>query len=86
MVGYSKLLRYVILVTPATVLLFGLAIDGAIAAVRERASEPQWRVAAISICGLLAVAGLALEVTQGVRTSFYDNRRHDLIMPLIKSR
>ncbi|MDZ4289729.1 MAG: hypothetical protein U0984_17315, partial [Prosthecobacter sp.] len=84
--GYSKLLRYVILVSPATVLLLGIAIDGAIAGVRERASEPEWRVAAISICGLLAVAGLALEVTQGVRTSFYDNRRHDIIMPLIKSR
>ena len=77
-IGYSKLLRYAILVTPATVLLAGLAAAEAMRAARAAGS------AAFRARLLLAllVAGLALEVAQGLYTPLLDRRR-DLIVPLL---
>lgn len=60
-VGYSKLLRYVILVVPATILLFALAVEGAVARIRVQKSR---RVAAAFLA--LASVAFAVEVTLGV--------------------
>jgi 4-amino-4-deoxy-L-arabinose transferase-like glycosyltransferase len=79
--GYSKVLRYVILVTPATVVLFALVVGGAVQVVREGGWLPGGRVVTSALL-LLAVAGLALEVIQGLETSLADNRMMGLIRPL----
>ena len=80
LIGYSKLLRYAVLVTPATVLLFGVAV----AAVASRLADPaaagagrarlKWLVA-------LAAVGLLLETAQGVFTPLLDHG--DLIRPVV---
>ena len=36
----------------------------------------------MTVALLLAVAGLGVEVAQGLKTSLWDNRRADLIVPL----
>ncbi len=79
--GYGKLLRYVILVTPATIVLFALGVGGAVQAIREGKWLPGGKALTIAIL-LLAAIGLGLEVTQGLRTSLLDNQRLDLIHPL----
>ncbi len=77
--GYPKLLRYVILATPATVLLFVLVTSGLIEAVRERQPVPGGpRMAAALL--VLAALGFGLEIAQGVVTPLRDNL--DLIRPL----
>jgi len=78
-IGYAKLLRLVILVTPATVVLFGLAVGGAVDVLGER---PPRRRAGWTLLLLLALAGLAAEGYQGMKTAFHDNRFSDLIVPL----
>jgi 4-amino-4-deoxy-L-arabinose transferase-like glycosyltransferase len=65
--GFSKVLRYVILVSPAVIVLF---VAQAGAAWRER--ERRWVLLA------LAAAGLMLEIVQGVRTMAFGR---DLILP-----
>lgn len=81
--GYSKLLRYVILVTPATVLLFALVTRSAWQALRSGALRPVERAV---LWGLFAVSlfGCLLELTQGVVTPFLDPS--DLIRPISLSR
>ncbi len=79
--GYSKVLRYVILVTPATVLLFSLVVGGAVQSIHEGRWLPGGRVVTAALL-LLAVAGLGLEVIQGLETSMADNQMMDLICPL----
>jgi 4-amino-4-deoxy-L-arabinose transferase-like glycosyltransferase len=76
--GYSKLLRYVILVTPATVLLFGLVFSGALRLLRTRAPRRALTLALV----VLALAGVSLEAAQGLRTALHDNQESDLIVPL----
>jgi hypothetical protein len=77
--GYPKLLRYVILATPATVLLFVLVTTGLIEAVRERRPIPGGPRAAAALL-VLAALGFGLEIAQGVVTPLRDNL--DLIRPL----
>jgi 4-amino-4-deoxy-L-arabinose transferase-like glycosyltransferase len=67
LIGYSKLLRYVILVTPATILLFSVVT----ATVGRQLGVPLLALAAI---------GLGLEITQGIVSPLHDNL--DLIKPL----
>ncbi len=81
MIGYSKVLRYVILVTPATVALFALVVGGAIEAMRERNQFLAPRAATIALL-ILAAIGAALEITQGLKTPLVDNQRLDLIRSL----
>lgn len=76
--GYSKVLRYVILVTPATCLLCALQLAALIEALRTRTLAGP-RAVALAL-GALAALGVALEITQGVRTSIHDR---DLIVPLL---
>ena len=77
--GYPKLLRYVILATPATVLLFVLVTTGLIEAVRERRPIPGGSRMAAALF-VLAALGFGLEIAQGVITPLRDNL--DLIRPL----
>jgi 4-amino-4-deoxy-L-arabinose transferase-like glycosyltransferase len=74
-IGYSKVLRYVILVVPACVLLVGVAV----ASVRAASAIAERRALARAF-GLLLGLALALEVTQGVVTAW---RQGDLIEPLM---
>jgi 4-amino-4-deoxy-L-arabinose transferase-like glycosyltransferase len=68
--GYSKLLRYVILVTPASVLLFGLLVPALLTRLRTR--EGRARTWAAGFVLVLAAAGFALELGQGYKSSLLD--------------
>jgi hypothetical protein len=68
-IGYSKLLRYAILVTPATVLLFPLVAGAVWTALSDESLRSVERNYARALAGL-AVVGLALEVAQGLYTPF----------------
>jgi len=76
--GYSKILRYVVLVTPATCILFALTFSATVESLR-RARVTAGAVLLVT----LAVAGLGLEVAQGLKTSLYDNARGDMLTPLL---
>jgi len=79
-IGYSKLLRYAVLVTPATVLLFGLAAGE----VASRLSDPDvagGAKARLRFLVALAAVGLVLEIAQGVFTPMLDHS--DLIRPIL---
>jgi hypothetical protein len=80
-IGYSKLLRYAILVTPATVLLAGLAAGEAWRLRTATPPLPRGKTMAVVLLVLLA-AGVVLEVSQGVFTPLMD-RASDLIVPLL---
>jgi 4-amino-4-deoxy-L-arabinose transferase-like glycosyltransferase len=60
-VGYSKLLRYVILVVPAAILLFALAMEAALRRLREPGRR-SWAVAFLLLAGL----AFTVEVSLGV--------------------
>jgi 4-amino-4-deoxy-L-arabinose transferase-like glycosyltransferase len=76
--GYSKIVRYVVLVTPATCILFALAFSATVDELRRRA-----RVSlGAGLLIVLAITGLGLEVAQGLRTSLHDNARSDMLTPL----
>jgi len=80
--GYSKVLRYVILMVPGAALLFALALDRGLRIIR-----PRGRLAAgVVVLVVLAIAGLGLEIAQGLRSSLIDNARQDLIQPLLSGR
>jgi 4-amino-4-deoxy-L-arabinose transferase-like glycosyltransferase len=76
--GYSKVLRYVILVTPATVLLFALVTDHAWRHLRGRSRERGGRTLALALLTLAAL-GFVLEIAQGIKTPVVDNS--DVIVP-----
>jgi hypothetical protein len=80
-VGYSKLLRYVILVTPAVILLFAGTFGELVARLEDHREVMGRRAVTISLVAL-AVFGLGTEVLQSLVTTFYDNARIDVIMPL----
>jgi len=80
-IGYSKLLRYAVLVTPATVLLFALVAGRAWTARADASLAPGRRRLATALVAL-AAAGLALEVAQGIHTPLLD-WRSDRIGPLL---
>jgi 4-amino-4-deoxy-L-arabinose transferase-like glycosyltransferase len=80
--GYARLLRYVILVTPATILLFALVASTVWDAHVKRpgargGANASW------VLLLLAAAGLVLEIAQGVQVFFFNHGR-DLVGPLIR--
>ena len=79
-IGYSKLLRYAILVVPATVLLFSLVAGELWRAATAPHASGAARVRAVALA-VLAGAGFALEIAQGIYTPLIDKR--DLIWPLL---
>jgi len=76
--GYSKIVRYIVLVTPATCILFALTFSATIESLRARRGLTAGAVLLVT----LAFAGLGLEVAQGLKTSLYDNARGDMLKPL----
>jgi 4-amino-4-deoxy-L-arabinose transferase-like glycosyltransferase len=76
--GYSKVLRYVILTTPASVLLFALVVDAARERLRAGPPFPGGQRLAQALL-VLAAIGFVLEIAQGVKTPIFDNS--DLILP-----
>lgn len=77
--GYSKLLRYVILITPASVMLFVLVTLGVIEGIwRNQPLAGGRRIAIAAV--VLAATGMVFEITQGVVTPLYHNV--DIIKPL----
>ena len=78
-IGYSKLLRYVILVTPATIMLFVLVTVGWIEGIWENQVRPGGKPLAVAGL-LLAAIALGFEIMQGIVTPLYHNA--DLIKPL----
>ena len=83
-IGYSKLLRYAIMVTPATVLLGGLGAGEAWRVYAARSRMPSGQTIVKLLLVLLA-AGLVLEISQGVFTPLLD-RNSDMIVPILLPR
>lgn len=73
--GYSKVMRYVILVAPAGILLFSAGFADALTRLREGGSRPMYG-------GLLAIAviALGLEAAAGIKSAVLYGK--DLIFPL----
>jgi 4-amino-4-deoxy-L-arabinose transferase-like glycosyltransferase len=65
--GYSKLLRYLVLMAPATVVLFGLAATEAARLLATAAKGTPRRAGAFVLASVL-FSGFVLEVAQGVTT------------------
>ena len=80
-IGYSKLVRYAVLVTPATVALFVVAAGEVWRLLGSSARAPRAR-SLVRALVLLAAFGLALEVAQGIATPVFMSDR-DLIVPLL---
>jgi 4-amino-4-deoxy-L-arabinose transferase-like glycosyltransferase len=80
-IGYSKLLRYAIMVTPATVLLTGLGAGEAWRVFTAGRRGPGGQTLVKLLLVLLAV-GLVLEISQGVFTPLL-NRQSDMIVPIL---
>jgi 4-amino-4-deoxy-L-arabinose transferase-like glycosyltransferase len=80
--GYSKVLRYLILVTPASLLLFTLAVREVAARFSAELSGPRPAGVKWASMGMLVAlaAGLLLEILHGIRTALFD--RAALIFPL----
>jgi len=80
-IGYAKILRYAILVTPATSLLFALVTAALFRAWRDTRPVPGGKpmVAALVV---LAMAGLTAEVAQSLQTTFVGNAQMDEVQPL----
>jgi len=79
--GYSKLMRYAILVTPATVVLFGLVTSSVLEVLPNRPFFHRKNAMLISLLAV-AIVGLSLEIMQGLKTSLVDNRHLNLVRPL----
>lgn len=76
--GYSKLLRYAILATPASVLLFAAAASSLWK--RWRSAPPARRSRWDAFLLSFAALGFCLEIAQGIKTPLFDNL--DMIFPL----
>jgi 4-amino-4-deoxy-L-arabinose transferase-like glycosyltransferase len=79
--GYSKLLRYVILAAPAALVLFAITTAEVVRTLQDGRWVLGSRQASAGLI-VLAATGLALQVIQALTTSFVDNRMIDLIRPL----
>lgn len=77
--GYSKVLRYIILVTPASIILFSLLLHEAIQTIAHRIDR-SYRVALISLVAV-SLFGFFMEIAAGLRAaaSYTD----DLIVPIV---
>lgn len=75
--GYSKVMRYVILVAPAAILLFSMAFPEAVGRFRE-GSRMKWFYGGLLV---VSVAAVALEAAAGVKSALLYGK--DLIFPFI---
>jgi 4-amino-4-deoxy-L-arabinose transferase-like glycosyltransferase len=76
-IGYSKLLRYAVMVTPATVLLFAVTCGEAWTRLREAPRGAG--MGRLKLVVAIAVVGLALEIVQGLYSSMVDHS--DILRP-----
>jgi hypothetical protein len=76
-VGYSKLLRYIILITPASILFPSLLVPHAI---EWRSRQGSWFGRFELSIIVLATAGIVVEVATGINTALHVQRA--LIIPL----
>lgn len=74
--GYSKVMRYVILVAPAAIMLFSMGFGSAVARLREDGNR--WAYGALLA---VSVAALGLEAASGVKSALLYGK--DLIFPLL---
>jgi hypothetical protein len=77
--GYSKVLRYIILVAPAGILLFSLLFVEAVRTIRNPQTGAVIRPLAILLL-CVCVAALCLEIAAGVQAS--TSIKNDLLVPL----
>jgi len=68
--GYSKLLRYVILITPATIILFSLLLDDIVQKLHDNFFTGPTRGAVMRMLFISGVAVL-MEIATGVKSSIY---------------
>jgi 4-amino-4-deoxy-L-arabinose transferase-like glycosyltransferase len=77
--GYSKVLRYIILVAPPSILLFALLFEETVRIIRDPKSGALYRqVAFLAIC--VCVGALCLEIAAGVSSS--TSIKNDLLVPI----
>lgn len=77
--GYSKVIRYIVLVTPPSILLCALGLDAGVRALRGK-KAPALRLATAAAVGL-ALLGAGLEIVAGVDASLHTER--DWLVPLL---
>ena len=76
--GYSKVVRYVILLVPAAIVLFTTTFGQALRLAHRGDLLPGGRIIAWFVLAICILA-LAMEITTGITCSF--RTKHDLIMP-----
>ena len=77
--GYSKVLRYAILMTPALVILFSSLLDEAIYRFRNEEISPVTRTLTVIIS--ISLLAFAMEILTGVQVSLFFHK--DIIFPMI---
>ena len=77
--GYAKYMRYVILVSPASILLFALVVTHGWYFLGSTSMSRARRRILLALM-MLAAVGFGLEVAQGLRTPLLDN--YDVIIPV----
>lgn len=78
-IGYSKVLRYAILMTPAFIILFSSLLDEAICRFRNEGNSPVTE--ALTVVISISLLAYALEILTGVQVSLFTHK--DIIFPLI---
>jgi hypothetical protein len=78
--GYSKVLRYIILITPASVMLFPLLLNEAVEKIMNAEVGAYKRWGTVSLVAISALA-LILEITAGIYATIAHN--NDLIFPIL---
>lgn len=77
--GYSKVLRYAILMTPAIIILFSSLLDEAIYSFRDEGLSKKSRILALAIS--ISMLAYVMEVLTGIQVSIFSSK--DIIYPLV---
>ncbi len=78
-IGYSKVLRYAILMTPPLIILFSSLLDEAICRFRNDGNSPNTDFLTIIIC--ISLLAYVMEILTGVNLLLFSHR--DIIFPII---
>lgn len=77
--GYSKVLRYAILMTPAIIILFSSLLDDAIYRFRDEGVSIKSRILALVIS--ISLLAYVMEILTGIQVSLFSSK--DIIYPLV---
>ena len=77
--GYSKVLRYAILMTPAFIILFSSLLDEAIYRFRDEGGSPLTRTLTVIIS--ISLLAYVMEIATGIQVSLFSHK--DIIFPVI---